>query len=261
MHLLVTGLGGTLGRVLAREATAAGQRTTGWDRADCDPLAPDTHAAYVDRLAPDAIVHLATASQPSGADDEGRRINLDWSAALARIAAARAIPLVFASTALVFEATTPGPYTLATPADAREGYGLEKRLAEVAVLQAHPHGARVARLGWQIGHDDVGNHLAAHCVREMAAHGAIAASTAWRPACAWIDDTARALLRALSAPPGLYLLDGNAAGHDFAAIVAALARVQQRDWRVRRHADYVHDQRMLDARPGLPAIGARLGLP
>jgi len=260
MHLLVTGLGGTLGRVFGREASAAGHVVTGWDRGACDPLDPGVLPAYVAAVAPEAIVHLATASHPTGAADEGRRVNLDWSASLARIAAARAIPLVFTSTALVFESTTPGPYTLSTPADAREGYGLEKRLAEVAVLQAHPHGARVVRLGWQIGEDDVGNHMVAHACREMAAHGAVAASTAWMPACSWIDDTARALLRALAAPPGLYLLDGNGAGHDFATILEAIARVQGRDWVVHQHADYVHDQRMLDGRLALPPIGERLGL-
>jgi dTDP-4-dehydrorhamnose reductase len=260
MHLLVTGAGGTLGREVVAQARAAGHRVSAWDRTVADPLAPSTHAGYIDALAPDALVHLATASQPTGAEDEGRRVNLDWSAALARHAAARALPLLFTSTAMVFESATPGPYTLATPADAREGYGLEKRLAEVAVLQAHPHGARVVRLGWQIGADDTGNQMAAHACREMAAHGAIAASTAWMPACSFIDDTARALLRALSAPPGLYLLDGNAAGHDFATILEALARAQRRDWIVRRHADYVHDQRLLDGRLGIEPIGLRLGL-
>jgi dTDP-4-dehydrorhamnose reductase len=260
MHLLVTGAGGTLGRVFAAAARTAGHRVTAWDRAACDPLAPGTHAAYVDAVAPDALVHLATASQPTGAADEGARIDRDWSATLAGIAAARGAPLLFTSTAMVFESSTPGPYTLATPADAREGYGQAKRTAEVAVLQAHPHGARVVRLGWQIGADDTGNHMAAHACREMAAHGAIGASTAWRPACSFIDDTARALLRALAAPPGLYLLDGNAAGHDFAAILEALARLQNRDWIVHRHADYVHDQRMFDGRLGVEPIGERLGI-
>jgi dTDP-4-dehydrorhamnose reductase len=260
MQMLVTGLGGTLGRAFAAAARAAGHTAAAWDRAARDPLDLPAQAEYVARVAPHAIVHLATASQPTGAVDEGRRVNVDWSASLARIAAARGIPLVFTSTAMVFESTTPGPYTLATPADAREGYGLEKRLAEVAVLQVHPDGARVVRLGWQIGDDDIGNQMAAHACREMAAHGAIAASTAWRPACAWIDDTARALLRVLAAPPGLYLLDGNGAGHDFATILEAIARVQRRDWVIRRHADYVHDQRMFDGRLGLPAIGEHLGL-
>ena len=260
MHWLVTGAGGTLGRVLGAAAVAAGHRATGWNRAACDPLRIDTHAAYVDAVAPDAIVHLATASQGTGAHDEGRRINLDWSAHLATLAAARGLPLLFTSTAMVFESTTPGPYTLATPADARAGYGLEKRLAEVAVLQAHPDGARVVRLGWQIGPDAVGNNLIAHACREMAAHGEVAASTAWRPACSFIEDTAAALLRAMALPPGLYMLDGNRAGHDFAAIVEALGRTLGHTWRVRRHADYVHDQRLLDDRLAVPVIGVRLGL-
>jgi dTDP-4-dehydrorhamnose reductase len=260
MPWLVTGAGGTLGRAFVAAAQAAGHRASAWDRRACDPLQPATHAGYIDALAPGAIVHLATASHPTGAADEGRRINLDWSAGLAAIAAARSIPLLFTSTALVFESTTPGPYTLATPADARDGYGLEKRLAEVAILQAHPAGARVVRLGWQIGADEEGNHMAAHACREMAAHGHVAASTAWKPACSFLEDTARALVRAVAAAPGLYLLDGNAAGHDFATIIEALARLQQREWVVRRHADYVHDQRLLDPRLGIEPIGVRLGL-
>jgi dTDP-4-dehydrorhamnose reductase len=260
MHWLVTGAGGTLGRALVRVARGEGIRVTAWDRAACDPLEPATHADHVAALAPDAIVHLATASHPTGVDDEGRRVNLDWSAGLAAIAAVRAIPLLFTSSALVFESTTPGPYTLATPADAREGYGFEKRLAEVAVLRAHPTGARVVRLGWQIGDDDDGNQMAAHACREMRGHGRVRASTAWRPACSFLADTAPALLRAFSAPPGLYQLDGNAAGHDFATILEALARVQHRDWVIERHAEYVHDQRLLDPRLGVAPIGVRLAL-
>jgi dTDP-4-dehydrorhamnose reductase len=260
MHLLVTGAGGTLGRALTVAATAAGHRVTAWDRHACDPLAPAAHPRYVQAVAPDALVHLATASHPTGAPDEGRRVNLEWSAALAALAAAHGLPLLFTSTAMVFESSTPGPYTLATPADAREGYGLEKRLAEVAILQAHPHGARVVRLGWQIGEDDAGNHMAAHACREMAAHGAIAASTAWQPACSFLDDTARALLRALAAPPGLYMVDGNAAGHDFATILEAIARVQRRDWVVGRPPPYLPAPRLLDARLGVPALATRLPL-
>ena len=258
MHLLVTGQRGTLGQVFTRVAEAAGHRVTGWDRHAASPLDRERHAEWIARIAPDAIIHLAIAAHPTGADNEGWRVNVEWSLSLAQVAQQRGIPLVFTSTALVFDNSVSGPFTLASPANAQEGYGFEKRTAEHGVLLRHPEGARVVRLGWQIGPDTQGNNMIAHAAREMAQHGRIAASTCWQPACSQIEDTAAALLRAVAAPPGLYMADSNHAGHCFADILAAIAQRDGHAWTIAPNEDYRYDQRLVDRRLGLPDLAERL---
>ncbi|GAA5185599.1 hypothetical protein GCM10025771_41850 [Niveibacterium umoris] len=257
MKILITGSNGTLGAALKRAAQAHGHQCIGWDRSAADPLAPDTHAAYIDTVAPDAVLHLAIAATQSGRPNEGWRTNVEWPLALAEACAQRSIPLVFTSTALVFDNSESGPFTLASASNASEGYGLEKRRAEHGVLLRHPRGARVARLGWQIDPAGGGNNMVAHAAREMASHGAIAASSRWYPACSFIDDTAAALLRLIAAPPGLYMLDSNR-GATFAQILQALSQQYGLNWQVTPNEDYVYDQRLIDPRVGMPDLAQRL---
>lgn len=257
MKLLLTGAHGTVGKALTAAATQAGHRVVAWDRQAAHPLDLASHAGWIDHIAPDAIFHLATAATPTGADNEGWRINVEWSLHLAEIAAARALPLAFTSTAMVFDNSQSGPFTLAFPSNSREGYGFEKRMAEHGILLRHPEGARVIRLGWQIGREPAGNNMVAHAAREMQAHGQVHASCRWFPACSFLEDTAQALLRVLEAPPGLYMADSNR-GHTFDQILRALAAQFGYDWAVRTNEDYIYDQRLIDPRLGLPALVSRL---
>jgi len=121
MKLLITGSNGTLGTALTRAAQGAGHQPVGWDRSAADPLDAARHADYIDALAPDAIIHLAVASTQTGRDNEGWRTTVDWSLGLAEHAARHAIPLVFTSTALVFDNSVSGPFTLASASNARDG--------------------------------------------------------------------------------------------------------------------------------------------
>lgn len=257
MRLLVTGAHGTVGTALSAAAVQQGHSVIAWDRHAADPLALHTHADWVASIAPDAIVHLATAATPTGAENEGWRINVEWSQRLAEIAAERRIPLIYTSTALVFDNSQSGPFTLAFPSNAREGYGFEKRVSEHAILLRHPEGARVVRLGWQIGPHAAGNNMVAHVQREMQAHGHVRASCRWFPACSFLEDTAAALLRLLDAPPGLYMIDSNR-GHSFDQILRALSDQFSFGWQVEANEDYIYDQRLIDPRLGLPALGERL---
>ncbi|MCX9158172.1 sugar nucleotide-binding protein [Niveibacterium sp. 24ML] len=258
MKLLVTGSSGTLGTAVNRAAVAAGHQFIGWNRQAADPLTPASHPAYIDAIAPDAILHLAVAATSTGRDNEGWRTTVDWSLGLADYAAQRGLPLVFTSTALVFDNSLSGPFTLASATNAREGYGFEKRCAEHGVLLRHPGGARVARLGWQIDPQGSGNNMVAHAHREMAAHGAIGASRRWQPACSFVDDTATALLRLIDAPPGLYMLDSNRDGASFADILRALSQTFGYHWQIAENEDYVYDQRLIDPRHGMPALAVHL---
>jgi dTDP-4-dehydrorhamnose reductase len=256
---LITGAGGTLGRAVVRAAEAAGDEALAWPREALDPLQPAAHAAWVAAQRVDAIVHLALASQPTGAQDEARRINVDWPLGLATVAARLGLPLVFTSTAMVYDASADGPYTLASPPTPRNDYGAQKLLAEHGMLLRHAGGVRVARLGWQIDPSrEDGNQMVAFAHQDMRTHGRISASRAWRPACSFVDDTAAALLRLVDQPSGVYLFDSNHDGMTFDRLLQALSEAHGFGWEVVPNEDYRHDQRMVDPRSGLPSLRERL---
>lgn len=259
MRWLITGAGGTVGRAVVAAAEAAGQEVLRWPREALDPLAFGPQRAWIEARRPDAILHLAVGSEPTGRPDEGRRLAVDWSVHLAEVAAALGLPLVFSSTAMVYDAEADGPYTLASPPTPRNDYGAQKLQAEHRMLLAHPGGVRVARLGWQIdpARRD-GNQMVAHAERAMREQGGVDASRRWRPACSFVDDTAAALLRLPAQPPGVYLFDSNRDGVSFDRLLRALSDAHGFGWTVRPNDDYVHDQRMIDPRPGLPTLAARL---
>lgn len=257
---LITGANGTLGRAVVRAVQARGDEALAWPRDRVDPLAPASHAGWVEAQGVWAIVHLALASQPTGAEQEARRINVDWPLGLASIAAGLGVPMVFTSTAMVYDASADGPYTLASPPTPRNDYGAQKLLTEHGVLLRHPAGARVARLGWQIDPQrDDGNQMVAHAFASMRSHGEVPASRVWQPACSFVDDTAAALLRLVDQPSGcVYLFDSNHEATSFDRLLVALSQAHRFGWKVVPNEDYRHDQRMVDPRVGLPSLGRRL---
>ena len=249
MHLLVTGLSGTLGPCLAQQARTSGWRVSGWDRrivaADDSPAARDELL----RLRPDAIAHLAIGSTA-------------WTRLLARHANEHAIPLLFTSTAMVFDHEPDGPHDAAAPRNARDAYGCGKIACEDVVRAEHPQ-ATIARLGWQIDERAGGNNMVAELDRWQARDGRVAASARWTPACSFMSDTCASLLDLVSgAHGGTVHLDSNAVeAWTFDKIVQALKRRCDRDWVVevdRTAAAYAHDQRLVGGGITLPRLSARL---
>jgi dTDP-4-dehydrorhamnose reductase len=256
MKILVTGLGGTVGRALAPRLAADGHVVVGWDRTTV-PI--DRYAAmdaFIESTRPDAVINLAIASRPTGRDRESWLVNYDWPSELAWICRQRKLRFLHTSSVMVFAPTTTGPFTLASPADACDGYGLEKRLSEQRVLSQYPH-AVVARLGWQIGDAPGSNNMIDYLTRMAVGLGEIRASRRFLPACSFLLDTVDALARLVEAPPGLYQLDGNERW-TFADIAHALAA--PRGWHVVDTDDVVQDQRMLDPRPAVASLRSRLSL-
>lgn len=256
MNILMTGSKGTLGQVLAGHLQNLGHQLTAWDRQRIHPLDLDHQAFYLDEVKPDALMHLAIAAQPTGADNEGWRVNVEWSEHLARLCAVRGIPLVFTSTALVFNNDVSGPFNVNSPANASEGYGQDKRIAEERVRAANAE-ARIVRLGWQIGSRPEGNNMLAWCAQQQRENGFIGASTRWLPACSFLPDTAAALARLLQMAPGLYMADSNG-GYSFFDILLALREHVGSDWIIKPNEDYVYDQRLQDPSLPLPDLGIRL---
>jgi dTDP-4-dehydrorhamnose reductase len=250
VKLLLTGLNGTLAPQLARAAGASGVEVIGWDRARLDPEDHAAAQAWLDVQRPDAIAHLAMGSAA-------------WAGRLAAQAAARGIPFLFTSTAMVFHHEPDGPHAPDAPRNAQDDYGRYKIGCEDAVLAAGP-AATVVRIGWQIDAEQPGNNMLMALDQWQAREGCVAASRVWRPACSFMADTAAALLALLREPqPGVVHLASNAdEGHSFAELVVALkARFGRDAWRLREHEDYRHDQRLLGGAQRVPPLSARLPLP
>lgn len=240
LHLLITGLTGTLGPVVADAARAQGHTVL-----QADHRAPGfTWASAWERLQPDGALHLGMSDAAA-------------SAQLAQLAAQASVPFLFTSTAMVFDHQPDGPHHPGDERTARDDYGRMKRDSEDAVRAAHPR-ASIARLGWQIGPGAQGNTMLAALDRWQAEQGEVAVSRAWRPACSFMDDTAAALLSLLDTP-GVHHLDANAQeAWTMADIASALRAHEGRShWQIRVHDDYRHDQRLVGG-PALPPLSERL---
>lgn len=256
MHLLVTGGRGTLGQALNAEASRRGWLYTAWDRELCPPDDTAGLAAYLDRVAPEALIHAAVPSTGTGRSDEGRLVNIDWTGRLARATAERGIPFLYISTVMVFSDNAKGPFAPESAPDAAEGYGYEKRQGELAA-QAANRDARVARIGWQIGEKPDGNNMLSFFAEKMRNDGVIRASTKWYPATSFLPDTAMALLDILAAPPSLYHVNANTRW-TFYEIACALNALHGDAWRVEPTEDFVYDQRMVDPRVRISPLNTRL---
>jgi dTDP-4-dehydrorhamnose reductase len=256
MKVLVTGLRGTVGRALGARLRGDGHQVIGWDRAAVSIDRYDAMDRFVAETAPDIVVNLAIASQPTGRDRESWLVNYDWPSEQAWICRQREIRFVHTSTVMVFSPAAAGPFTLESTPDADHGYGHEKRLAEARVFHQNPQ-ATVVRLGWQIGETAGSNNMIDYLDRQARDHGHVAASSRFRPACSFLPDTAAALVRALTAPPGLYQLDANER-HTMFEIASALSELHGRRWRIVESAEPAQDQRMIDPRLAIAPLVRRL---
>ncbi|MEM9082315.1 MAG: sugar nucleotide-binding protein [Planctomycetota bacterium] len=257
MRTLVTGSNGTVGKAFVQALRSGGYEVIGWDRAAAPPS--DAHAvkSYTLQHKPDIIVHLAVPSVPTGLEDEGARITIDWSVQLAELAKEVGACYLFASTAMVFSNSAPGPFRVTDAPDEEDGYGGEKAKAERAVLAANQD-AVVARLGWQIGDRAGSNNMIEFLTRSMIEKECVDASTKWMPACSFLEDTASALCWCLDQPGGIYHVDSNSAGHSFADIAKALSVLHDHTFAIVENEDFVYDQRLLDERVPIKALAERL---
>ena len=154
-RILITGATGLLGRPVLRacsanrdwRVTGTSFRRTGPGLERLDLSQTEQIPAFLDRLAPDVIIHSAAERRPdvSEKDPEGtQRLNVGATAALARWAAARGAFLVYISSDYVFDGTTP-PYTPGSPTHPINAYGQSKLDGEQAV-RAAGGGAAILRV-------------------------------------------------------------------------------------------------------------------
>ncbi|MBC7726313.1 MAG: sugar nucleotide-binding protein [Microbacteriaceae bacterium] len=232
---------------MATLARQLGHQVLAWDRLRIDPN--DTAAAqgWLADERPDAIAHLAMGGS-------------DWAGLLAAHAAQRQLPVLFTSTAMVVDHDPDGPHHPQHLRTAKDDYGRYKIACEDAVTAANPS-ASIARIGWQIDGESVGNNMLMALDEWQRREGRVAASRAWIPACSFMEDTAQGLLQLIEAPvPGFVHLDSNALeGHSFDRVAAALReRFGREAWHIEVHESYRHDQRLVGSPALVPPLSARL---
>lgn len=249
MKALVTGSSGTVGSALCHELHGQGHEVLPYDRARLGVTDSDAIRAFVRDAAPDAVFHLATATRPTGLENEGYLVSQVWTEMLSRAAGEIGATFVFTSSVMVYSEHTPGPYTPESVPNATDGFGPEKIAAESRARSANAQ-ARIARLGWQIGEELDSNNMLAFLAANTPP---VRASTRWLPACSFLPETARALIRIADLAPGTYLVNQNRRW-TFHQIATALNRRHGDLWNIAATEDFVYDQRMLDDRPGVPPL-------
>ncbi|NOH11696.1 MAG: sugar nucleotide-binding protein [Chloroflexi bacterium] len=258
MKAIITGASSSLGQVLSKRLVAHNWQVVPWERGAYPAGDWEIGTAFLESEEPQAIFHLAFAAESTGLEDESWLVNVEWTRWLASQAAELEALFIFTSSVMVWTDAATGPFIPENDTDAVEGYGYEKRQAELAALEANPDTV-ITRLGWQIGHTAGGRHMLDHIEKQIAEHGKLSASQAWYPACSFLEDTAAALLRLAAMPGDVYLLDANERWNYF-EIAQALKELHNKDWLIESDGDFIYDQRMLDPRSQMPALSRRLPL-
>ncbi|WP_025886051.1 dTDP-4-dehydrorhamnose reductase [Asaia prunellae] len=146
-RILVTGGQGQLATSLKM---LGGDRVVVVGRPEFDLAQPETLAATLKRVNPSLVVNAAawTAVDLAESEIEGATAaNETGPAELARLCAARDVPLVHVSTDYVYAGDKGAPYVETDPVTPQTVYGRTKAAGEQAVLKAHPRSI-VLRTSW-----------------------------------------------------------------------------------------------------------------
>lgn len=244
--LLVTGLGGTVGAAVYREAIDRGWDVRSWDRRAVNPDDREASLRHLAEIGPAGILHLGMGPPR-------------WAGDMSGYAAEHGIPFIFTSTGSVF--APHGPHGIHDQRTATDDYGRYKQECEDEVAIANPDAVTV-RLGYQISLTHPGNNMGAHLREEAVAHhGVVRASTRWIPAAAMLEDTVAVLLNLVATPrAGLHHLDANSVqGWNYAQLARAISLASGANFRVQPTEDPDYDGRLLNTLP-IPMLGDRLPL-
>lgn len=271
MTLLVTGGSGQVAAALDTAAAARGMPVVRVGRPAFDLARPETIAAVMERVRPDAVVNAAAYTAVDAAETDAAAAyaaNRDGPAVLAALCAARGVPLVHVSTDYVFDGAKGTPYAEDDATNPQGVYGASKLAGEQAVCAAYPDAVFV-RTSWvyaPTGRNFLRTMLGA---AERTRHLRVVADQRGCPTLA--DDLAAGLLTLLPVARGVTLHlagSGDTTWHGFAeAIFRSAARygveppevaaIATADWPTpaRRPADSRLDCSLAAARYGvrLPA--------
>ncbi len=150
MRLIVTGTQGQVARALLERGAAEGVEIVAVGRPVLDLADPESVERALASLDGDAIINAAAYTAVDKAESEeelATRINGEGAGAVARVAAARGLPLLHLSTDYVFDGSGARPCREDDPTGPVGAYGRSKLAGERAVAAAHP-GAAIFRTAW-----------------------------------------------------------------------------------------------------------------
>lgn len=219
MKAIITGMNGTVAPVVARRLRRTGTSVVAWDRA---AVAVDDDRAidrFLNEHRPDLFFHIATGPP-------------EWAERIARRCTAGGIRLVYTGSVSVFGEAQVGPFGVEDMPEPSDDYGAYKLDCEQRVRAACP-GAVIARLGWQIGDAPGSNNMLDFFAKSADPDGTLRLSTRWIPACAFLKDTASALVQLASdaSAAGVYHLEANP-GLGLFAIGTMLSARHENRWNV-----------------------------
>ncbi len=148
--LLVAGGSGQLATALQLAATDRGIAVRRVGRPDFDFDHPASIGRTLDEARPAAVVNAAAYTGVDAAETDAEaayRANRDGPAELARLCAARGLPLIHVSTDYVFDGTKGAPYREDDRTNPQGVYGASKLAGEEAVLAAC-RSAMIVRTSW-----------------------------------------------------------------------------------------------------------------
>ena len=246
MNILITGLNGTLAPHFARHLTTLGHTIIGWDREQVNPDDRNACWDWLNTLQPDAVLHLAFGSE-------------EWAGQIAVWCRESHRPMLYISTAMVFDSEPDGPHYPQDMISGKDDYGCYKARCEKQVVDNYPN-ALIVRIGWQIDFQGGGNNMFHHLQQQHDANGCIEASQLWIPAASFMPDTAAVAWQLLeSGAHGIHHLDSNAqSAINFYEMVTLISQRCQKNWTIKATQNYQHDQRLIDARVTVPSLQERL---
>jgi dTDP-4-dehydrorhamnose reductase len=206
--MLVTGAAGMLGRDLVPLLEADGHVVTAVDL-DVDVTDPEAVELCVHDVRPEAVFHLAAWTDVDGAEqreDEALAVNGEGARNVARAAARAGAPLVFVSTDYVFDGAAAHDYVEDDPPAPLGAYGRTKLAGELAVIDEHPGGARIARTAWLYGRH--GRNFVDTMCRLAGERDEVAVVDDQEGSPTWTRDLAPGLIALLDLPPGTYHTSG-----------------------------------------------------
>jgi dTDP-4-dehydrorhamnose reductase len=144
-QVLTTGAGGMIGAYVD-----FGMRP---DRQELDVLDGEAILTYVEMHRPQAIIHLAGATDMARCEGEpayAYELNVRGTYNVARAARTTGIPMVYASTSRVFKGNKEGPYVEDDAPEPETHYGRTKHIGELITAALVPHHI-IARTAWVFG--------------------------------------------------------------------------------------------------------------
>jgi len=168
-------------------------------------------ASLIETVKPDAVIHLAAYSDPNACQlhpEVSELVNIQASENMASICAGLKIPLLFASTDLVFDGKA-APYAEKDVPAPVSTYGLHKSIAEQAILDIYPN-ATVCRLPLMYGNSyNTANSFLQPMLQKLSNGEQVHLFTDEYRSVASARDVCKGLLMCLDNPGEIFHLGGN----------------------------------------------------